>query len=102
VGKSRFRHVGVVAANEGARFPGRAGPKVAALEDDNISHTALGELKCGRQAVDASTNDHDFSTAWQTPMVFAVDYAVRIRVAGHRNKSLSLIQPLLPSCEAAS
>ena len=48
VRESRLRHVRVVAANEGARFPGRAGPEMATLEDDDVSHTTLRQLECGR------------------------------------------------------
>ena len=48
LGQSRFRYVRVVAANERSRFSGRTSPEMAPFEDDDISHTALRELKCRR------------------------------------------------------
>jgi hypothetical protein len=91
-----------VAANEGAGFSGRAGSEMATLEDDDIAHTALGELKCGRQAIDAPADYYDTGAAWQIAWLFTVDDTICIPVAGHRDKSRSSIQPPAPSCDAAS
>jgi hypothetical protein len=46
---------------------------MATLEDDDLAHTALGELKCGRQAIDAPADYYDTGAAWQIARLLAVD-----------------------------
>ena len=102
VGQSRLRHVRVVAADESAGFPGGPGPEMAALEDDDISHTALRELKCGRQAIDTAADHYDGGAAREVARAFAADDTVGISAAANRDLSRSSIQPPVPSCVVAS